>query len=494
MPQFDIEVDVLVIGAGGAGLAAAVAAHDAGAQVAVVEKQERAGGNTALSTASLPGAGTRFQKRAGIEDTPQTMLDDFRRLAGEHDASALARLLCERSAELVEWLADTVGVPLDVITDYKHVGHSVPRLHAPASRKGEDLVRCMVAALESRGIPLALANPAMELEFDDAGRVAGAATLTRQGERARIGAARTILAVNGFGAAPDMVREYCPEIAGAMYVGAPGSQGEALRWGRALNARLGNMASYQGYATVITPHGELLSWTNIEKGGIVVNAQGRRFGDESIGYSGFAAPVLAQAGPTYAVFDQRIRDVSAQEPWFKELLDYGGAKRAEDAAALARALGVDPAALADTLERYGAAARGERADEHGRRDFGLAPLRAPYWYSQVQPALLSTQGGLMVDAQGRVLDASDAPIPNLYAAGGAVASLAGRSGGVGYLSGSGLLHAIGLGWIAGQSAAREMKGSPLRADARPPGGGAGGPAKPAPRHPGSSSTRFIRGG
>lgn len=456
MQAFDIEVDVLVIGAGGAGLAAAVAAHEAGASVAVVEKQARPGGNTALSTGSLPGAGTRYQRQAGITDSADTLHDDLMGLSGPHDASDLTRLLADRSAELVEWLADVMQVRLEVITDYKHVAHSVPRLHAPASRKGQDLVDDMVAAVESRGVPIVLANPVQQLLLDDDGRVVGALTSTKQGAGSRIGAQKIILAVNGFGAVPAMVARYCPEVAGAMYVGAHGSQGEAVTWGEAAGATLGNMASYQGYAAVIHPHGELLSWTTLEKGGILVNAQGKRFGDEAIGYSGYTAPVMRQAGAVHAIFDQRIHDIAAREPWFKEVLDYGGAKQAGDLNAVAQAIGVDAATLTATVEAYNAAATGAQADTHGRMQFGVAPLVAPFWYTRVLPALLSTQGGLMIDLSGRVLRAAGGFVPNLFAAGGAVAGIAGRSGGIGYASGSGLLHAIGLGWIAGRAAAEEV--------------------------------------
>lgn len=451
MADFDTQVDVLVIGAGGAGLAAAIAASDLGASVAVVEKLPRPGGNTGLSTGSIPGAGTRFQRLAGIDDNPQKMTADLLGLSGDHDATDLTRMLSERSAELVEWLVDKAHIRLDIIKDYKHVAHSVPRLHAPASRKGADLVHDLVAAVERRGVPIVLSNPVVDLILGKNGEVIGATTRTAQNAVSRIGAGKTILCVNGFGASQQMLAQYCPEIAGAMYSGAKGSEGEAIRWGAQLNARLGNMASYQGYATLMYPHGELLSWTTIEKGGVLVNDKGLRFGDESIGYSGFAAPVIAQSGKVHAIFDQRIRDIAAKEPWFKEILDMGGAKKAIDVPDLASKLAVDPAALQKTLSAYG-----QGSDEFGRKDIGIAPLQAPYWYTQVVGGLLSTQGGLMIDQHARVLDKTDRTIPNLYAAGGAVASISGRSGGVGYASGSGLLHAIGLGWIAGTDAANAV--------------------------------------
>jgi len=457
LKEWASEVDVLVVGSGGCGLAAAIAAHDAGAGVGIVEKLKRPGGNTALSTGSIPGAGTRFQRSAGIDDSPDLMYSDLIGLSGEHDATALTRLLVDRSAELVEWLADVAEVRLDVVRDYKHVAHSVPRLHAPASRKGQDLTDDLLRTVAKRGIPLALANPVRDLEVDDSRAVVGVRTETDSHESIWIGARKTILAVNGFGADRELVQTYCPEIVGAMYVGAPGSEGEAIRWGRKLDAALGNMASYQGYASVIYPHGELLSWTTLEKGGILVNALGERFGNEPLGYSGFTPYVMRQQPPIHAIFDQRIRDIAAREPWFKELLDYGGAKRADSIAALAVEINVEPARLDATIADYNHAAAGKMRDRHGRSDFGIAPLAPPFWFARVLPALLSTQGGLMIDSSGHVLDRGGRPIPNLFAGGGAVAGISGRSGAVGYASGNGLLHAIGLGWLAGLAAADEVR-------------------------------------
>lgn len=457
MSDWDVEVDVLVIGAGGAGLAAAVAAHDAGAIVAIAEKLERIGGNTALSTGSLPGAGTRFQRAAGIEDSPELMVSDLRGLSGLHDADETLEILAARSAEIVEWLADDLGVPLDVIVDYKHVAHSVPRLHAPTSRKGQDLSDAMLNAVERRGIALATSSPVTELVRDAAGTIVGGRSVNPHGHESRIKAQKVILCVNGFGNSKELLKKYCPEASNFMYVGARGSEGEAIRWGEELGANFGNMASYQGYATVLYPHGELLSWTTIEKGAIVVNRDARRFADEAVGYSGLTAAVGQQSGRLWAIGDRRILEIAAKEPWFKEILDLGGAKKAETIEDIARSTGLDANALRTTIETYNRAAAKQSADPYGRMDFGVAPLTAPFWFAQVLPALLSTQGGLMIDRQGRVLGENKLPIENLYAAGGAVAGIAGKSGGRGYASGTGLLHAIGLGYIAGQAAVADLR-------------------------------------
>jgi fumarate reductase flavoprotein subunit len=450
------DVDVLVIGAGACGLTAAIAAHDAGAGVAVVEKMDRPGGNSALSTGSVPGAGTRFQREAGIVDSAAQFEADLMRTGGLTDCPGIVRRLAATSAETVEWLVDAVGARLALVTAYKHVGHSVPRLHAPVSRRGKDLVDDLLVAVERRGIPLALGNGARNL-IADANGVVGADIETMNGGCQPIIAAKIILAVNGFAGNRDLVAQFCSEISGAQYFGARGSTGEAVLWGNDLDAALGNIGAYQGYAAVSDPHGSLLSWTTIEKGGIIINGAGRRFGDESRGYSGYTPSVMAQHGPCFAIFDQRIFDVTAAEEEFVELVSYGGVKKAQTPAALAALHGLDAVAVTAAVEDYNKAASGSQADAFGRRDFVLAPLGGALYICRVIPGLFHTQGGLMVDDDGRVLRADHRPIPNLFAGGGSAAGLSGRVGAGGYASGNGLLSAIGLGRLAGIAAAREIE-------------------------------------
>jgi fumarate reductase flavoprotein subunit len=450
------DVDVLVIGAGACGLAAAIAAHDAGASVAVIEKLDRPGGNSSLSTGSVPAAGTRFQRDAGIADSSERFIGDLMRIGGPTDCPHLVRRLVETSAATVEWLADRVGARIALVTAYKHVGHSVPRLHAPASRRGRDLVDDLLAAVEQRGIPLAVGNAAIALITDASGGAIGA-DIDANGEQHRVVARKTVLAVNGFAGNRDLVARFCPEISGAPYFGARGSTGEAVLWGEALGAALGNIGAYQGYAAVSDPHGSLLSWTTIEKGGIIVNGAGRRFGDESAGYSGYTPNVMAQGRPCFAIFDQNIFDVAALEEEFVELADYGGVKKADTPAALAKLHGLDPAAVTAAVATYNRAARGDEPDAFGRRDFALAPLIGTLYICRVVPGLFHTQGGLMVDGDGRVLRPNGRPIANLFAGGGAAAGLSGRAGAGGYASGNGLLSAIGLGRLAGLAAAQEIK-------------------------------------
>lgn len=451
----DEHVDVLIIGAGACGLAAAIAAHDAGASAAVIEKLDRPGGNSSLSTGSVPAANSRFQREAGIKDDPETYVRDLMVIAKETDDLDLVKRLAAVSAETVEWLVDVVGARLVLVTAYKHIGHSVPRLHAPVSRRGQDLVDDLISAVEMRGVPIAISNSAREL-IVEGDEVKGAMVASTEG-LSGIRAKKIILAVNGFAANAQLVQRFCPEIAGAPYFGARGSTGEAVIWGEMLGAAMANLAAYQGYAAVAHPHGSLLSWTTIEKGGFLVGSDGRRFGDESLGYSGFARVVLGQGEFAFAIFDQKIFDIAAGEEEFLELAQYGGLKKAETPEALAKAYGLDPQALAEEVRSYNASAAGAAPDRFDRKDFGTGALQGTLYACRVVPGLFHTQGGLRVDRDARVLRPDSSAVRNLFAGGGAAAGISGRSGALGYASGNGLLSAIGLGRLAGLAAAAEIR-------------------------------------
>lgn len=446
------DVDVIVVGAGGGGLAAALAAHDAGASVAVVEKLDRTGGNTSLSTGSIPGAGTRWQKEAGIADGPERFADDLLRQSGPHEAEEVTRLLAHMSASVVEWLVDRHTVDLRLITDYKHVGHSVPRLHAPAARKGQCLVDDLVRACGTEGIDIALNNPVDSLVTDD-GAVRGVRVHGDRVGTYELRADAVILAANGYAARPELVRSWAPDIAGATYFGAHGSTGEAIEWGVALGAETGNLSAYQGYAAVAYPHGSIVSWTTVEKGGFMLDHDGRRLGDETLGYSGFAETVLrGTQPPAYVVFDTRIRDyAAAHEEEFRDLLEAGGVREFATPEELARWIGAPQENVRATLDAYrNSVAAGH--DEFGRTDFGMAPLEPPYAACRSTPGLFHTQGGLAIDHSARPTRTDGSVIPGLYAIGGVAAGISGRSGGRGYSSGSGLLAAVGLGRTAGTTA------------------------------------------
>ncbi len=457
---WDAETDVLVVGGGGGGLVAALAARESGAQVALVEKHDRLGGNTALSSGSVPGAGSRFQQAAGIEDSADLMATDIMRRTNGTAPEHLVRALAGESGPLVEWMVDSLDVPLAFVPDLKKVGHSVPRTHGPSGRQGATVVAALEQKAHDNGILVSPGNPVRRLLRDGNGGIAGA-VIENAGVEHRIGARKVILATNGFGANKEMLRKYIPEIAEAPYFGHRGNMGEGIVWGLELGAQARDMGAYQGHASVSHPQGALMTWSAIERGGFLVNLEARRFVDESLGYSGCTSAVRSQTEHmAFVVFDERIHhylEPKAQD--YRDIVAYGGARRGADIEELGAACGLDGAALADTLARYNKAANGA-VDPLGRKDFGGdfsgAPLRPPYTLVKVTAGLFHTQGGLDVDANAQPLRADGTAIENLYAVGGTAVGVSGADGNKGYCSANGLLAALGLGRIAGRHAGRSL--------------------------------------
>ena len=452
--------DLVVAGAGG-GLVGALRAAQAGLTVLVVERSEHfaRGNNTAMSTAMVPGAGTRWQAEAGIDDSPETFLADIMRKTRGQADPVLARALVEVSARLVSWLADDVGLPMSLVTDFPYPGHSRLRCHTVPGRSGRELLSGLLAAVR-RHPRIDLLCPARLTEVHASADGVTEVTVTRpDGQTERIPTRAVLLATNGFGADAELVARHIPEIAGATYHGSPESTGDALRIGTQLGAAVAFLDAYQGHAGLAMPSATLVSWATIMQGGFLVDETGRRFGDETVGYSEYARQVLAHAnGRTYIILDRRIHDACLAFDDFKDTVDSGALRWADTAEELATAIGVDAAGLAATLARAAEVATGQAPDEFGRTQWG-EPLTPPYAAVRVVPALFHTQGGLRVDGHARVLRPDGAPITGLYASGGAAMGISGH-GAAGYLAGNGLLPALGLALLAAEHVAGLEHGVP----------------------------------
>ncbi len=444
---FEGEADVATGGGGAAGRVAALPAAEAGASVVVRERDRLPRGSTALSAGLIPAAGTRFQRAKGIDDSPGRFAADIEAKAkGRLDRAVLAAVVGEIGPAL-EWLADRHGLPFEVIDDFLYPGHSAHRMHGLPSRSGAELMDRLLAAAERAGIPLLTEARVTTLFADAAGAVRGLCA-ARPGGEERIGARAVVLACNGYGGNPGLVRRHIPALADALWFGHPGNTGDALAWGEALGAVMENLSGHQGHGSVAQPHGILITWAVIMEGGIQVNTQGVRFSNETDGYSEQAARVLAQPdGLAWDVFDARIAAVARQFEDFRTAEAAGAVLTAATADELAALMRVPAGALAREL----AAARG--VDRFGRDWSRTAPLSSPLHAVRVTGALFHTQGGLAIGPDARVRRRDGAMLPNLLAAGGAAAGLSGPEAS-GYLSGNGLLTAVALGRIAGLAAAR----------------------------------------
>ncbi|MCP1676923.1 fumarate reductase flavoprotein subunit [Natronocella acetinitrilica] len=455
--EMDFSLPLLIVGGGACGMVAALAAADAGCEVAVLERDPIPRGNTFMSSGFIPAAGTRFQAAKGISDSVQTMAADIHRKNHDQADPDIVRTLAEASSGTIEWLADRHGIPLDVVDGFLYPGHSVMRMHSTPRRTGEELIACLTNAAEAAGVHVVTNARVADLYVGDRKRIAGVGITRPDGEQEKIGCDALLLACNGFGANPELVARYLPSMTSAVYYGHEGNQGDALLWGEALGAKLADLESFQGHGSLAWPHQTLITWALMMQGGVQVNRRGERFSDEHGGYSEQAARVLQQPeGKVWNIYDERIH-AFAEEGFedYRNAVAAGAVKRADTVAELAQTLRLPAEALEATIRETNHHARTGEPDRFGRRFTTESLLQPPYRAVQVTGALFHTQGGLVIDSGGHVLDTAGQRFPNLFAAGGAARGISG-TGDAGYLSGNGLLSAVVMGAIAGGSAARQI--------------------------------------
>ena len=441
MPTGTPELPVAIVGAGACGLTAALMLRDAGIDCVLLERDAQPLGSTALSSGFIPAAGTCVQRAAGVlDDSAARFALDIQAKAHGSAAPHLVVAFTEASAPALDALQQRHGLQFELLEGFLYPGHSALRMHTLPQRTGAALVAALQAAAERAGALQMGHALVRELWCDNEDRMIGVGFQRPDGRMEHLACRVLLLACNGFGGNAAMVRELLPEMRDAVFAGHAGNDGSAIAWGRQLGAGLADLGGYQGHGSWAVPQGALITWALMVEGGIQVNAEGRRFHDETAGYSEASVQVLAQPGGiAWNVFDERLLALGRTFPDFVAAEGAGAVRRAADIAALAALIGCDGATLAATL--------------------GGARLQPPYCAIKVTGALFHTQGGLDIDAQCRVRRDDGTPLPNLLAAGGAARGVSGNAV-WGYLSGNGLLSAVAGGFIAAHTAVRLLGGEP----------------------------------
>lgn len=428
MPAQTPDVPVAIVGAGACGLTAAIFLRGRGIDCVLLERDATPRGSTALSSGFIPAAGTAVQRGAGVDDSPAQFAADIQRKAHGTAAPHLVAAYTEAIVPALDGLA-TRGLRFELLDGFLYPGHTARRMHTLPQRTGAALVGALATAAESAGATL-LTNARVHELWTDGERVLGVAFARPDGSTEHLACGALLLACNGFGGNAAMVQALLPEMRDATFAGHAGNDGSALAWAHALGLQTADLGGYQGHGSWAVPQGALITWALMMEGGVQVNAEGRRFHDETQGYSEAAVHVLAQPGGTaWNVIDARLLALGRGFPDFVEAEAAGAVRHAADAAALAALIGCDAGTLAATLQ--------------GTR------LVAPYAAIRVTGALFHTQGGIAIDARAHALRADGTPHPNLHAAGGAARGVSGNAV-WGYLSGNGLLSAVAGGYLAAQ--------------------------------------------
>ena len=451
---FEAHVPLLIVGGGACGLTAALAAHDAGAEVLVLEAEPTCHGSSGMSLGAVCAAGTREQARHGIDDDAAGFFADILAKTHDHADPLLALLAAQRSGAALDWLAERHQVAFELDLGWKPAfGHTARRMHATPGRSGLDMMARLLAACDRADVPIMTSASVDTLYADAQGRILGVRIVRPDGQVEQIGCDALLLATCGFGGDPALIAAHIRTMRDARYFGWEANRGDALRWGEALGASLGDLDAYQGLGLLAEPHGIDVNPKILIEGGIQVNVAGERFSDELGDVSGQGARVIAQpGGVAWVIYDARIHDLCVGLPQYDALLALGAMKVAADVPALAQTIGVPGEALQWTI-----AATQLGGDRFGRVFAGL-PLTAPFHALKVTGALFHTQGGLRVDRDARVLKADGQPFANLFAGGGAARSIGGP-GPSGYLPGAGLCMAITLGHVGGAAAGMQVRGA-----------------------------------
>lgn len=442
-----IEVDVAVAGGGACGVMAALrASEDPDVVVAVFEKSTREGCNADVSSGSLAAGGTRWQREAGIEDSPERHCDDIIASSGDEALRDLVLAWCHAAREYVHWIGDTLGYPLEVGVDMPRKGMSVPRLHADPERRGggplmsflraELVSRDNVAFVDEAPVRRLLTEPDPERPGDE--RVVGLVA-EQNGELVEVRAATTVVATDGFANNPELMRRFAASLGTPFYGGVSTSTGDSVAWLEPLGAQWTHMEACLRHGQMTLGHGTRVNPALPWAGAVLVNTDGERFVDEQAhGYSGLAAQIQAQPGErALMLWDEQAMAETITSEMMRDSLAAGAIREAEDLADLARQTGIPLARLEESVRPI----EGRRA-QSGRLH-----------HTWVTHGVLTTQGGALVDPRGRLVRADGSTVAGLRVGGGSAVGTAGPRS-EGYSSGGGLMAAMGAGWIIGAEVAK----------------------------------------
>ena len=488
-----VDADVVVVGAGGAGMTAAITAAAEGKSVVILESQSMVGGNSVRATGGMNAGKTVYQdenefgESAGVEKTLKTAAEKY---ADNETITALAKTvseqwaayqanptgyfdsvelmeldtmiggkgindpelvetLCANSADAIDWL-DEHGITLHNVSSFG--GASVKRIHRPVNAEGKTvsvgsyMIPLLQENCEKAGVKMMLDTTATEILTDANGAAVGVKATGASGETVTVNAKAVVLASGGFGANLDMVVKYKPELKGFMTTNAAGIQGQGIEMAEAIGAATVDMDQIQIHPTVEANTAALITEGLRGDGAVLINAEGKRFIDEVGTRDVVSAAEIAQTGSySWLVVDQAMADASSViQGYIKKGYTVTGATYEE----LGKAMGVDAAAFAETMEKWNGYVEAKNDPDFGRTSFANPLNTAPYYAVKVTAGVHHTMGGLKINANTEVLNEKGEVIPGLFAAG----EVTGGVHGANRLGGNAVADFTVFGRIAGAAA------------------------------------------
>lgn len=488
-----VEADVVVVGAGGAGMTAAITAAGEGKSVVILESQSMVGGNSVRATGGMNAGKTVYQdenefgESAGVEKTLKTAAEKY---ADNETITALAKTvseqwaayqanptgyfdsvelmeldtmiggkgindpelvetLCANSADAIDWL-DEHGITLHNVSSFG--GASVKRIHRPVNAEGKTvsvgsyMIPLLQENCEKAGVKMMLDTTATEILTDANGAAVGVKATGASGETVTVNAKAVVLASGGFGANLDMVVKYKPELKGFMTTNAPGIQGQGIEMAEAIGAATVDMDQIQIHPTVEANTAALITEGLRGDGAVLINAEGKRFIDEVGTRDVVSAAEIAQTGSySWLVVDQAMVDASSV---IQGYIKKGYTVTGETYEELGKAMGVDAAAFAETMDKWNGYVEAKNDPDFGRTSFANPLNTAPYYAVKVTAGVHHTMGGLKINANTEVLNEKGEVIPGLFAAG----EVTGGVHGANRLGGNAVADFTVFGRIAGAAA------------------------------------------
>lgn len=407
-------VNVVVVGAGGAGMAAALSAKENGTEVVVIEQMDYVGGNTSRAEGGMNAAGTVFQKEKGIEDTAEAMIEDTIKGGKELNDKELVTFLAENSSPTVDWLT-SIGMDLSDIG--QGAGATNARMHrsSDGAKVGSVLIPVLTENLEKNDITVLKGTKATKIITDEDGKVAGIEAVSND-KTITINSNAVVLATGGFGANEELFVKYREDLAGFTTTNHPGATGSGIILAQEVGADTVDMDKIQTNPTVEVTTQTVISETVRGKGAIFVNQSGERFTSEMQTRDVLSAEILKQNEKyAYLIFDQRVMDSmkALQTNYEKGIITKG-----QTLEELASALEIDEKTFKASMEKWNSFVANQKDEDFGR-DKGMDEdlSKAPFYAIKVSPAVHYTMGGVKINTNTEVINTEGKVIPGLFAAG-----------------------------------------------------------------------------